>query len=314
MFLHLGPSALFWERAPPPCHFLARRDLQLSADHFDYTSQLQGTLPNAAALFWFFLRSRHQTFQGVQTIPPPDELPVVAVTFFLSVVFCWPRFPEAGCFLLGGLGSPDSSARKLFSSASSPSSNFASLRFLSFVAARFSVPPRTLVTCAPQIRSAFSQGRKWFLCHHRGPLTGNNVRLCAHKVSKGSQGCRVTHTHLIHISRTLPGWAIRCVVLARVAMFRQRRNGSFGSGSCVCALLLLVSCKRVWFAFSVGVSSGDGVSGSDISVSLVVPIASVGLWSLRSICIDGAQDTAQATLHDSPCPVGLRLQFYVFAE
>ena len=67
------------------------------------------------------------------------------------------------------------------------------------------------------------------------------------------------------------------------------------------------------FAIYAGVSDSDSVSGLHISSSLVVPIASVRLWSLRSICITGAQSTAQTTLHDSPCLVGLRLQFRVLA-
>ena len=43
------------------------------------------------------------------------------------------------------------------------------------------------------------------------------------------------------------------------------------------------------FASCVGASCGDGFSDSDIFPCLVAPIASVGLWSLRSICIAGAQ-------------------------
>ena len=51
------------------------------------------------------------------------------------------------------------------------------------------------------------------------------------------------------------------------------------------------------FASCVGTSYGDGVSDSDISSGLVASIESVGPWSLRSICIAGAQEIVQAAFH-----------------
>ena len=51
------------------------------------------------------------------------------------------------------------------------------------------------------------------------------------------------------------------------------------------------------FASCVGASYGDGVSDSDISSGLVASIESVGPWSLRSICIAGAQEIVQAAFH-----------------
>ena len=106
-------------------------------------------------------------------------------------------------------------------------------------------------------------------------------------------------------------WADRCVVLAHVGiMSRQRRNGSFGSGACVYALL---HSSVLQFVSCVGVSCGGCFSDSDISSSLVVPMAFVRLWSFQSICSAGAQDIAKTTLDDSPSPFGLRLRNCVFA-
>ena len=118
------------------------------------------------------------------------------------------------------------------------------------------------------------------------------MRQCPAVFSQGFQmvsGLSCQLSHMIHVNpRT-----IRCVVHAFVHCCDL---------FCLASRLVRDLCRRFLRRPRLGISS-----------SLVVPMASVTPWSLRSICIAGAQDSAQATLHDSPGPVWIRLQFYVFA-
>ena len=134
--------------------------------------------------FWFFLRSRHQTFQGVQQTR--------LLTYFLSSLFLssflglvLAQVTRGRLLLVRRLGFSWCICSEVFCSTPSPSSNFASHRFLSLRIVYHRVVRASLLI------SAFHLGRKWTLSHHWIFLTCGNVGLCVHK--DPSPGCHVAH-------------------------------------------------------------------------------------------------------------------------
>ena len=131
MFFYPGRSLLSFGRWFFPLGLLLVATRSRGPYQFVLVSKLRGTIPSSVALLLV-----------LSSLSSPD-VPVFAVSFFLSWRSAGPGYPEEGCSLLGCLGSPGPSARRLFSSASSASRNFASLHFLSLAAAGFPTPPRT---------------------------------------------------------------------------------------------------------------------------------------------------------------------------
>ena len=172
-----------------------------------------------------------------------------------------------------------------------------------------------LVVCAPLIIGPFHQGRRWFSV---SPSNLSHVRQCPPVYTKGfcmvsAKSCQPSHP--MHVSRTSTvghHMCHPCACRCHVPTEANRILWIRGMHLCIAATSCVLQTGS--FAICVGVSCGDGVSGSDISSSLVVPLPSVRLWR-------ASHPSASQELTVPPCNtsrltvpwVGLQLQFCVFA-
>ena len=138
MFFCPEPSALAWTLVPPSrcgpqsqvCQFCPR---------FEASRNPSSRCNTPSGSLFALVTRRSRAFSS----PVSCRSSCLRCFFLPFRALCWSRSPEAGCSLLGGFGFPGSSARRLFNSASSPSSNFSSLDFLPLAATGFPAPPRT---------------------------------------------------------------------------------------------------------------------------------------------------------------------------